>query len=73
MRRTEVVCEWVPAQKSDQAIHLADPVLERRSRETPPVVALQLEGRLRSVCGALFNVMRFVQLTLHQLVDQVPL
>ena len=50
------------SQESDKTIEFPDAVLQRGSREAPPVSALQFEASLCSIGRALFDVVRFVKL-----------
>jgi len=58
----EVVGEWVPAEKPDQAVQLSHSILEWCSREAPTVSSLQFKGSLRSVGGTFLNVVSFIKL-----------
>ena len=61
-RHTEVKRERIPAQEPDQTVELAHTVLKRRSRQTPPVLRLEFECRLRSIGGAFFDIVGFIKL-----------
>ena len=58
----EVVREGIASQETDEAVQLADTILQRGTRETPSILRLKLEGSFSGVSRPLFDVVSFIEL-----------